>query len=116
MAFEEMKDQFTEVKENTKQYIDSSIAYYSLLCFKITAKAAVLLFKTIAFCLFFLLSLFLLSFAAAYAIGQHFENYALGFVIVGLFYFVASILIYIFSGKLFEKAIIKTLSELFYKD
>ncbi|UYW00978.1 hypothetical protein K5I29_10815 [Flavobacterium agricola] len=116
MAFEEIKENIADLKENSKQYLDASVEYYSLLGFKITAKAAILLFKCIVLSLFGLLSLLLLSFAAAYAIGQCFTNYAIGFVIVGVFYLVVIMFLYFYGSKLFEKPIIKALSEIFYKD
>jgi hypothetical protein len=116
MAFEEVKDNITELKENTKQYIDSSINYYSLLGFKITTKAAILLFKNIIFSLFLLLSLFLLSFAAAFAFGQYYQSYAIGFVIVGGVYLIIGIVFWFVGTKLLEKPLIKVMSDIFFKD
>lgn len=116
MAFEEVKDNIAELKENTKQYIDSSINYYSLLGFKITTKATILIFKSIIFSLFLLLSLFLLSFAAAFAFGQYYHNYALGFVIVGVIYLVVGVVFWFVGSKLLEKPLIKVMSDIFFKD
>jgi len=116
MAFEDVKDELNEIKDNTRNYIESSISYYSLLGLKISAKAALLLFRTIVFSLLALLSLLLFSFAAAYAIGKYYGSYATGFVIVGIFYLLICILFYFKSDKIFEKPIIKALSDIFYKE
>lgn len=116
MAFEEIKEDITEIKDNTKKYIDSSIKYYTLLGFKITAKASILLFKSLILGLLLLLSLLLFSFAAAFAIGQYLESYALGFVIVALLFIVICIVFFFVGNKLLEKPLLKILSEIFFKD
>ena len=55
------------------------------------------------------------SIAAAIAIGQALGNMAYGFLIVGGFYLLLSLIAYLLKEKI-EKPIIEKFSEIFYND
>jgi hypothetical protein len=53
MALEEVKENLEDIQENTKAYIDTSLAYYKLWGFKVAMKSTTLALKffLIAVCL-----------------------------------------------------------------
>jgi len=56
------------------------------------------------------------SIAAAFAIGKAMGSYATGFLIVGGFYFVITILVFLIKDKVVEGPILEKFSEIFFND
>ncbi len=99
MALKELKRDLTEADVDVRSYLENSEEYFKLKIFKalmraVTAFTHVMLIGAIG------LLLFLLSFAASYAIGNAMDNTYQGFIVVGLFYVVVALLCYFFRDKL----------------
>jgi hypothetical protein len=56
------------------------------------------------------------SLAAALAIGVYFDSYAIGFMFVGGFYLVATIILSFVKVKVIERPILEKFSEIFFND
>ncbi len=69
--------------------------------------------QTVLVGFFVLLALFILSFAASFAIGKVLQDVYLGFVIVGAFYILIAILCYIFRSKL-NKPLLRKFSKHYF--
>ncbi len=100
MAFEELKMDLKEADADLRSYLEHSEEYLKLKVFKmfmvsVTSAAQALLIGALA-----LLALFLLSFAASYALGGLWNNNFLGFLAIGLLYMVLAIACYLFREKL----------------
>ncbi len=100
MVFEEMKKDLMEADADVRSYLENSEEYIRLKIFKvlmgmITSGAQYMLVGAVA-----LLALFILSFAASYAIGEALNSTYYGFFIVGGFYVFIAILCYIFRERL----------------
>ena len=82
MAFEELKQNAEGIQENTKAYIETSLAYYKLWGFKVAMKSTTLMVKffLIAFCL--MIVLLFISIAGAFVFGEMLNSYPLGFLCV----------------------------------
>lgn len=113
---EEIKNNFSEIKSETKAFIDTNLDYYQLLGFKITSRALGLILKIFAITLFLSIALLFLSFALAFAIGKELDSTTLGFLIVAAIYVLFAILIYIFRRILIEIPILKKFSDIFFND
>lgn len=116
MAFEEVKEDFNDLKGYTKKYIDSNIKYYKLWGLKISTEAMTYILIRFIVGFFAMISFMFLSFAAAFAIGIALGNNSLGFLIVGLFYILVIGIILYFRNELIIKPIIKKFSTIFYND
>jgi len=113
MALEALKKDFTEAEADVKSYFEHSEEYLKLKIFKIlmgmiTSTAQIVLVGAIA-----LLALFILSFAASYAIGKILEDDYLGFIIVGTFYVLTGIFCSIFRERL-NKPLLRKFSKLYF--
>ena len=75
-----------------------------------TFAAALLIALSIIFVLFFL------SISAALWIGQSYGDFSIGFLYVGLFYLILTIVIFIFRKMLFKVPIVNMLIRTFYSD
>lgn len=100
MAFEEMKKDLMEADADVRSYLENSEEYIKLKIFRvlmglITSGAQIMLVGAFA-----LLALFILSFAASFAIGQALESEYFGFIIIGGVYVVITILCYVLRDRL----------------
>ncbi len=115
MAFDELKDHLSEADASVRSYLDSSREYYKLRAFKfimqgVAAFTKVLLIGTVA-----LLTLLFLSFAAAYGLGILIGNLFYGFLIIGLFYLLVGIVLYLLRQKL-NKPILAKFSDFYFDE
>ncbi len=111
---EELKNNLHEIKSEAKAYLETNIDYYSLLGFKVSAKATGFILKIFALSLFAVLSLFFLSFAAAFAIGKALDSNTFGFLIVGGFYILVAIIIYNLRKSIIDIPVLKKFSKIFF--
>ena len=116
MVFEELKDNVEDVQENTKAYVESSIAYYKLWGFKVAMKSTTLILKFILISICIIIFLLFLSVAAALAIGKLMDNYVVGFLIVAGVYFVLTLLLFTIKNKIVEGPILEKFSDIFFNE
>ncbi|MGB5667299.1 MAG: hypothetical protein WBM53_10655 [Maribacter sp.] len=95
-----MKKDLMEADADVRSYLENSEEYIKLKIFKvlmglITSGAQIMLVGAFA-----LLALFILSFAASFAIGQALESDYYGFIIIGVVYVVIAILCYVLRDKI----------------
>ena len=116
MAFEELKENTEAIQENAKAYIASSLAYYKLWGFKVAMKSTTLLVKFLLIALCLMIVLFFVSIAGAMALGQLFDSYPLGFLVVAGIYLVLALLLFLVKDKIVEGPILEKFSEIFFND
>ncbi|MCF6295357.1 MAG: hypothetical protein L3J25_06675 [Flavobacteriaceae bacterium] len=113
MAFEELKKSLLEVDINVRSYIESNKEYYQLKGFKVLMKGITSLTKLLLVGSVVLLAMLFLSFAAAFGIGQALDNTFYGFLIVGAFFVLVSIILYLLRNKL-DKPLLKKFSKYYF--
>lgn len=113
MALEELKENISEVDRNVRSYLENTEEYYKLKGFKIAMRSISSFIKILMLGSLALLSLFMLSFALAYGIGQWLDNVFLGFLIMGAVYIVLCFIAYMFKDNL-DARILKKFSEYFF--
>ena len=116
MVLEEITDNLEDIQENTKAYLDKSIAYYKLWGFKVAMKSTTLAlkFSLIAICL--IIVLLFVSVAGAMALGNAFGSYPLGFLAVAGIYLVLALLLFLVKDKIVEGPILEKFSEIFFNE
>lgn len=115
MAFEELKDNFSEAEASAKSYLDSSRQFYKLKGFKVLMKAVIITAKIASVAMMSVLALLFLSIGIAFWIGSGLESTAQGFLIVGLFYVLLGIIIYLLRHKL-RKPLLQKFSEFYFDE
>ena len=113
---EELKENVDNIQENTKAYIETSLAYYKLWGFKVAMKSTTLMVKffLIAFC--FMIVLLFISIAGAFVFGEMLNSYPLGFLSVAGIYLVLAILLFFVKDRIVEGPILTKFSEIFFND
>lgn len=115
MAFEEIKENAEELKNETKKLIDSSVAYYKLWAFKLLMKSTGQMLKLFMLATMLVIVTVFFSIALALAFGYWLNNFAYGFLIVGLIYLVMAYIVYKVQDKIVEGPLLSTFSKMFFK-
>ena len=103
----------SEFQRNIKSLIDTSVSYYKLWLFRAIAKSATSLVKIVMVTAFSFLAIVFLSVAAAIAIGYAMNNFAYGFLIIGIAYVLLCVFLFSRMDSLVDRRIIEKFSEHF---
>jgi hypothetical protein len=116
MSFDQLKEHSENIQDQAQAYFESTACYYKLWGFKVAMKSTTMILKYILLLLCFSMVLLFCSIAVAFAIGDYYQSNAIGFLYVGGFYLVATILISFIKNKLIEGPILEKFSEIFFND
>lgn len=116
MAFEKISNSIHDLNSNIQGFIHSNSEYYKLVAFKQGMKGATALVRFLI--MGFLLSVagMMLSFALAIVISEAIGEPSSGYFIVGGFYLIVFILIFIFGKEPIEKLILRKFSKAVFNE
>ncbi|WP_158841058.1 hypothetical protein [Polaribacter sp. L3A8] len=111
--FDNFKNSADKGADVGKEFVSKTFEHAKLKTFQITTLTVSMIVK-----LFFIGSLTVLGFvflavSSAIALGDYLENIALGYLFVGLFFLVISLLIYLFR-KYLDKKVIYKIAKIFF--
>lgn len=109
----EFNQHVDDLSADSKEYIDSLIAFYKLDAYKKSAKAISVLLRFIIFAGFFLLFFAFLLVGFALLIGNFLDNYYLGFFAMALLNILLVLFILTKGRKLIEKVVLSFFAEIF---
>ena len=113
MAFDELKKDLVEANADIKSYLEHSEEYLKLKAFKIFMVTVTSTTHALLIGLAMLLALFFLSIAISLAIGNALGKPVYGYLIVGAFYLLLSVLFYIFRDRI-DRPILRKFSKHFF--
>ncbi|HET8884968.1 MAG TPA: phage holin family protein [Salinimicrobium sp.] len=116
MAFENLTDNAKELYENVQDAVKSNIEYYKLNLFKKASLGAIALTKLLVMGSVFLFAMTFVSVGIALFIGDSIDSFAAGFIIVGVFYLLVVLLVYLFLKPAIDQWVIKKFYDIFYTD
>jgi hypothetical protein len=111
--FDNLKDSADKGTDASKQYISKTFEHTKLKAFQVTALTLSTIVKLFVIGSLAVLGFVFLSVSTAIALGEYLKNVALGYLIVGLFFVIISLLIYFFR-KYFDKKVIQKVSKIFF--
>lgn len=116
MAFEEIKENAEELKNHAKELYESNLRYYKLLIFKKVVQSTTAAIKGIIVAVLSLFVIIFLSIALALGLGYWLDNFAYGFLIVGLIYIILAIIVYYTADKMVEGSMLARFSKSFFSN
>lgn len=116
MAFKEVTDSFNKVAERLEDYTASMAEYYKLRLFKSSMKGAISLVNLLVFGGIFLFVLLFLSVGASFWLGTFFDQPYIGFFLVGGFYGIILIFMFIYGRKIIERNLLHKFSAVLYEE
>ena len=116
MAFKSLTESLHKVTDRIEDYGLSMAEYYKLRLFKSAMKGAVSLVNLLVFGSLFLVVFLFLSLGAAFWLATFFENVYVGFLLIGAFYGVILIFMFIFGKKILERKMLYKFSGLLYDE
>jgi hypothetical protein len=116
MAFEKLSNSVHDLNNNIQGYLHSTSEYYKLKAFKQGMKGATSLVRFLV--MGFLLSTagIMISFALAILISEAIGVASSGYFIVGAFYLVVFVIIFIFGKEPIEKLVLRKFSKNVFND
>lgn len=115
MAFEEVKENIEDLKNQVQEVIDTNVKYYKLWGFKMMVKTTTMMLKMFLLAIMLLIVTIFFSIAVALGIGYALDNFAYGFLIVGAIYLVLAIIVFYVQNKIVEGPILASFSRIFLK-
>lgn len=116
MAFEEIKNQTEQIQEHAKSYLETNMEYYKLRAFKVLMQSTTMIVKFLLIGICLSMVILFGSIAAAFAIGAYLDNIVLGFLSVGGFYLILSLLLFLVKDKIVEGPILEKFSTIFFNE
>lgn len=115
MAFEDLKENLSEAEISLRTYLANSQEYYKLKGFKFLMQGVLVFAKVFLVGLAAAMALFFLSLAASFGIGRALDNTFYGFLIVGGFYCLLGLVLYLLRGRL-NKPLLQKFSEFYFDE
>jgi ABC-type multidrug transport system fused ATPase/permease subunit len=115
MAFEELKKDLMEANTDIKSYLEHSEEYLKLKTFKVFMKSVTSIAHAVLIGMALLLALLFVSIAVSLAIGSALGKPVYGYLIVGAFYILLSVLFLLFRDRI-DRPIIRIFSKHFFED
>lgn len=116
MAFSSLKKSLNRVTDRVEDYTVSMAEYYKLRLFKSAMKGAVSLVNLLVYGSLSLFVMLFLSIGAAFWLGTYFEHVYVGFLLIGAFYGILLIFMFIFGRKIMERNLLYKFSGLLYDE
>lgn len=115
MAFEEIKENAEDLRQEAQKLIDANLKYYKLWGFKMVMKSTTMMLKIFLLAIMLMIVTIFFSIALALGIGYWLDNLAYGFLIVGGIYLIMAIVVYYAQDKIVEGAMLSRFSKIFLK-
>ncbi|WP_410006603.1 hypothetical protein [Aequorivita nionensis] len=116
MAFKGLTDSLHKVTDRIEDYSLSMAEYYKLRLFKSIMKGSISLVNLLVYGSLFLFVLLFLSLGAAFWLATFFENVYAGFLLIGAFYGIILIFMFIFGRKIIERKMLHKFSGVLYDE
>lgn len=114
MAFEEFKQDLMGAEADMRSYVKNSDEYLRLKIFKVLMRHVTEITQILVISIGFVFALLFLSVAAGLALSEALDSYFGGFILVGSFYVLVGILLYIFREKL-NAPLLKKFSKYYFE-
>lgn len=115
MGLEDVKENIGDLKQQAKEVFEANLRYYKLWGFKILMKSTTMMLKMFLLAIMLLIVTVFFSIALALGIGYWLDNFAYGFLIVGLIYLIVAIIVYKVQDTIVEGPILSKFSKVFLK-
>ena len=115
MAFEEIKEQIDHVEEGVRSYVKNSLDFYRLQSFKSMMRGITMATKVLVIGCVASMALLFLSLSAAFWLGTLLESTSQGFLMVGGFYVLIGLLLFLLRKK-FESPLLKKFSKFYFEE
>lgn len=114
--FKNLTDSLNKVVDRFEDYGTSTAEYYKLRLFKSAMKGSISLVNLLVFGSLSLFVMLFISVGAAFWLGTYFEHAYVGFFLIGAFYGILLIFMFIYGRKLIERSLLHSFSGLLYDE
>ncbi len=109
-------DHISGLRESLQKYFETRVSYYGLVAFEKAVRLLTTYIGNGVVMLALLIALIFLSGAAAIFVGNLLGRMELGLLIIGGFYLLMALILYLLRDRIFAPHVIRSLAEIFFKD
>lgn len=109
-------DSIFGLRRDLQDYLEKKVSYYGLTAFEKAVRLLTTFLGNGVIVMTMLISVIFLAGAAAFYLGTLLESNELGMLIVGGFFLLITLVLMLFRNKLFSPYIIRSLSDVFFRD
>ena len=109
----ELLEHIAGLKDNARRYLETRISYYGVLAFEKAVGLLTMLMANSAVFAMIVIALFFLSGACSLWIGEMLGSSLLGMLIIGGFYLLLALILFVWRKKIFGRIAIKALIKIF---
>lgn len=114
--FEDLSKSLQNVTDRIEDLSTSTIEYYKLRLFKSSMKGAISLVNLLVYGSLSLFVMLFLSIGAAFWLGTFFKHVFVGFLLIGGFYGLLLVFMFVFGRKIIERNLLLKFSNLMYEE
>ena len=114
MAFEELKERINLVPAEVEDLVRSNLEYYKLSALKYLVKGTSGIIKGVFVGVMLMFLCFFLAIAAALAVGELLESYALGFLCIGGFFLLLLLIVLLLGRFIIDRTLLIKFSKLYF--
>ena len=115
MKIDELKKDLIEAQTDIRSYFSYSEEYIQLKIFKILSRLLTSTLQSLLIGVSIVFVLFFVSLGVSIALGEVYESYVVGFLIVGAFYVLLALLLYLFRNHL-SKPVLRIFSTYYFDE
>lgn len=116
MSKNTLSDNFTELYDSVKDYVEARITLFKLRLTEKITRTFTYFISTAVIVTVLLFALLFLSFAFSFWYGKYNGNIAEGFLISAGFYLVLALIIFVFRKQIFADNIVKNISSIIFAE
>lgn len=116
MGRKNLLDHIFGLREDLQAYLEARMSYYGLTAFEKAVRLLTTFLGNGVIIVTLLIALIFLSGAGAVYISTLLDSYVLGLLVTGSFYLLLAIILMLFRNRIFSRFVIKSLSDVFFRD
>lgn len=116
MSSRNLLDQIFDLREDLQKYLETKVSYLGLTAFEKAVRLLTVFLGNGVIIVCLLIALIFIAGAGAIYIGSLLQSNELGMLIVGGGFLLLALILMIFRSRIFSPCVIRSLSDVFFKD
>ncbi len=114
LDFFHIREEAAQIEEDVKDLASAKLRYYKLWVFRLLVRMTSAISHSLIVGVVAVLAFLFLAFAAAYALGEYWNNISLGFLAVGGFFLLLLLIVYKWGAQKMQKIWLKKMSDIYF--
>ncbi len=114
LDFFQIREEAAQIQEDVKDLASAKLRYYKLWVFRLLVRLTSVISHSLIVGVVAVLAFLFLAFAAAYALGEYWDNTSLGFLAIGGLFLLLLLIVYKWGVQKMQNIWLKKMSEIYF--